>query len=146
MMTLIKELGVEVPEQTEAEENHPAVPSTDLENSNLPPATPADSAPAITESLLNAPERPAVVLATESSSEGVRNGTDTVEDAIRSSNSPLFTPDVSSNENNNVGMSDEQEVKLSTFCDISSSDKDFARSILEVNFSSTQTTEILLFA
>lgn len=123
-------MGVELPEQEAEHENDQTVASIATSESILVnlPATPADAPPAFTDTILNAPAKATDVLGTQE------------RPIDLTSSEPIFSP-ASDPSASNAGpsatgppqtLTDEQELQLATFCDISSSDKDFARSILDV--------------
>lgn len=125
-------MGVELPEQESHPENDQTAASIATSDSILVdlPATPADAPPALTESILHAPSRPAKAADIAGTEERPIDLT---------SSEPIFSP--ASDPSASTGLTatgppttltDEQELQLATFCDIASSDKDFARSILDV--------------
>lgn len=128
-------MGVELPEQESHPENDQTAASIATSDSILVdlPATPADAPPALTESILHAPSRPAKAADIAGTEERPIDLT---------SSEPIFSP--ASDPSASTGLTatgppttltDEQELQLATFCDIASSDKDFARSILDVCYS-----------
>jgi hypothetical protein len=131
LISLIKVLGVDIPERKE-EQSLSTPPPPKLEES-FPPATPNASDSTLTEIIPDFPSRPFDESFAAESFEGSRfvkegeiEGTAS-ENAIHTPDNPMsFVGSTAA-----VGLSNEQEASLAAFCEISGSDKDFARSILE---------------